>query len=218
MEITIFRKFTATNLIYSAKYGIIRIGGYHQSAISHLQFNNDDIKWKEIMKMGRSRGLSSAVMINENKIFCCGGYVGAYKNFTEIFDLENKKEIKLKQMTHKRCRVGIYKDEHEENKIYIGGGKIAYSKGSNKFEYYDLNKNNWFNLGDTNGTHGCNPIIWKDDPNIINIASVWSKQFEKMDLRENKWNIFIKDHGDRSFDDVFGVVLPKNLSKMRLCL
>ena len=70
---------------------------------------------------------------------------------------------------------------YQNNKIYVGGGKNE----ATEIEYYDINKNEWYSLSNTNYEHLINPI------NIIYIASTWSTTFEKMDVRQNKWHSYI---------------------------
>ena len=62
---------------------------------------------------------------------------------------------------------GIYFDDITTPKVYVGGGGGDIS--SQKFEYFDINKNEWFLLSDTNGSHSISPIIWTKNINIINI-------------------------------------------------
>ena len=129
-------------------------------------------------------------------------------------------------MKHSRRYCGIYVDKfnHDDNnynkRIYIGGGMDS----NNKFEYFDINKNEWYLLPNTNGMHGRWPIIWKDDINIINIASIHKcKKFEKLDLRQNKWSVYIgNDENDllasNSFDNIFSTTIHKEEYNSRLLI
>ena len=59
-------------------------------------------------------------------------------------------------------------------------------------------------------------IIFSDNQNIIHIASVSDcKLFEKIDIRENKWNIYINN---QSFDDIFALKIQQNDYHARLLL
>ena len=91
----------------------------------------------------------------------------------------------------------------EYDTVYIGGGWEA----PKKFEYYNLTKDKWISLNDTNKPHKTWPMIWNDKPNIINIASIKDcKLFEKIDIRENKWNINRDLTNDtKCIDKLFGI-------------
>ena len=84
-------------------------------------------------------------------------------------------------------------------------------------ECYDIVKNEWITISEkTVGEHRMYPIIWTENNNIIHIASTRCKLFEKMDLRENKWIVYV-GNDDKSFDNIFGTVIEKN-KQHRLCL
>ena len=111
-------------------------------------------------------------------------------------------------MNDERCYSGIYVDNIGYNRVYIGGGWDL----PKKFEYFDINENEWISLCDTNGSHQYWPCIWSDNnnPNLINIASVYkSKYIEQIDIRENKWNEY-KINNHESIDTLFGTIMDKN--------
>ena len=116
-------------------------------------------------------------------------------------------------MNRPRVYSGIYVDDIMNDKVYIGGGMNF----PESFEYFNIKKNQWISLTNMNKRHKIWPLIWNDDdnPNIINIASVYQcKIFERIDIRENKWNEYKLN--SKSFDDLFGANIDIGQTLSRL--
>ena len=201
-------------LEYSAKYELISIGnggsGYPFGTIKLNEMGNmDNLKWNIIdWKWEKRRYWLSAAMISDDQLICCGGYP-TYTKYVDIFDFKTNKMIKVAEMNDNRYYCGICVDEFNNNeRIYIVGGFDA----NQKIEYFDINKNLWISLSDTNGIHSTWPIIWNDDPNIINVASVDSKSFEMIDIRQNKWLTYITNSSENDNDLTFNKVFGKTVN------
>eukprot|EP01084_Bolivina_argentea_P139331 245125_1 len=208
---------------YSEKHELIRIGREFEV----LQFNQiqNQWEWKPIVyNLETKRSSLSACMITDYKLFCNGGESisnrgrrsdlrVASKN-CDVYDFNSKIWTTLADMNQERACSGIYFEKYIQ-RVYVGGG---YDRGyvyspTKKFECYDINKNKWMLLSDTNGGHKFNPVIWSENVNIINIASCYYPMFETMDLRENKWRIYAKNN--KSFETLFEC---KNKKSGRLCV
>ena len=115
-------------------------------------------------------------------------------------------------MNYSSCRAGICCDQYINKRVYVGGGR----SNTKKFEYFDINKTQWIQLCDTNNSHTQWPVVWSENNNMIYIASRTSRSFEKMDLRQNKWTVYIENNIENAaFDNVFGA----NISgSCRMCL
>lgn len=195
-----FPKINSGNdLIYSSKYGLLFIGGNDSSKqVYKLSFmnkayqrQNTQWRWKRLhknMKYGRLRPSSVMIGCGDNdKLMVCGGI-----NFSssktlqavEIYDFDSKKWNHGKSMNYQRWHSGIYYDDID-NIVYIGGGR----KSKQKVEYYNITKNKWYNIFDTNLEHKISPIFWKDkfNDNLLYIASSISNGngIEYIDLRSN---------------------------------
>ena len=200
-------------LHYSSKYGLISIGDYHSSnnltVLKFHDYNNDNWKWQNIDTEWKSRCWMSAAMITNDMLICCGGHY--YRKYVDVYNFKTKKMKKLASMNEERRFSGIFVDDINNQKVYVGGGFD--NDSSKKFEFYDIKKNKWICLCDTNGNHKLWPIIWSDEPNIINIASTSQcKMIEKIDIRENKWNnLYVED-----FDDLFGLKINIDQTGNRL--
>ena len=150
-------------------------------------------------------------MITDDNLILCGGEE-AFKS-TDIYNFNDNTWKNLADMNKERRFAGICVDQNRNKKIYIGGG----TKAEKHVEYYDIFKDKWVAISEyTVGEHRYHPIIWTENNNIINIASSWCKLFEKIDFRENKWNVYI-GNDDSSFDNIFGKTI-KERSNNRLCL
>ena len=64
----------------------------------------------------------------------------------------------------------------------------------NKVEWYDIDKNVWNNLPDTNKAHDMNPLIWIENNDLFHIMSISGNCVECIDLRDGKeWKLKIDD-------------------------
>ena len=205
---------------YSEKHGLIAVGDWttnRQSGLNVLKFginNDDEWKWEE-MKMDTVRPSPSATMMDDDKLICCGGL--NQETLCDFYDFKLKKWSKLNNLKEQMLNSGICTDGNLFNKkerIYAGGG----SRSPQKVQYYDIKKNEWYSLPDANGTHKYHPILWIKDINILNIASAWDNVMERIDLRENKWNVYVKNNIDKTFKNIFGTIVPHQNEKVRLCV
>ena len=107
----------------------------------------------------------------------------------------------------------IYSTNYIRKNVYVGGGE----KDTKAVECYDAAKNKWTSLSDTTEDHRYRPIIWNDDTNIIIIGSMWgSNTFEKIDIRENKWNDYMINN--KTFNNLFGTHFEIEKDNSRLLL
>ena len=51
-------------------------------------------------------------------------------------------------------------------------------------EYYDINKNKWIELCDTNDEYKDYHILWIENINILYIASTCNDMIERLDIRQ----------------------------------
>ena len=201
-------------MVYSKKYGLISIGDQRDNyKIDVLQFADQSVyDWKHVeCKWQSKRCAVAAAFISDDKLICCGGGGNDdNRKLVDIYDFTTTETTTLCNLNEKRTYSGIYVDEYVNGRIYVGAG--YYSDKS--FEFYDATKNKWMLLANTNGTHRFWPIIWKDNPNVIHIASSEDcKYFEKLDIRQNKWMDYIKNE---SFDSTFGTEININSSSRLL--
>ena len=195
-------------LTFSKKYGLISIGDWEQNNnLMVLKFDDYyKMKWQnKNINWSKRRYYVPSAMITDDKLICCGG--DNYYNNADIYDFITNKMIEQRRFS------GIFVDQYIKQRVYVCGGEQA----PKKVEYYDAMKNEWILICDTNGQHQKWPIIWNDfnNPNIINIASIQNcKLFERNDIRENKWNYFIKNSND--FNNLFGIQIRKNDNQCRL--
>eukprot|EP01084_Bolivina_argentea_P208054 354851_1 len=198
------RGISQTYTLYSSKYGLISVGcsntvSQPQLSFNILRFDEENIskeewKWKQ-NTMQTARDALCATMISNDQLMCCGG-LDKYK-YVDMYDFITKQWTQLCDMHCKRRYSGICFDKYNE-RVYVGGG----AEKPYKVEYYDIQKNKWILIGNTNGNHERFPVIWTDGANIVNIGSTWCKMLETIDLRENKWkNMFANDKG--GFENLF---------------
>ena len=200
-----------SHFVFSQKYGLLSIGCFRDLNIRYLSFDCDEDReyedyyqndgkwrWKSFYNLKIIAGYynntklcsSSMIIDNDTKLINIGGDDTSYGWSTDsqrahLLNIETKQWGKLKNMKFRRCRCGIYYDDNSANKmLYVVGGDYS----SNTSEYYDFIKNEWYKLPNTNCKHLNYPIIWKDDINLLYVASVSSNGLEYIDTRTNdKW-------------------------------
>ena len=210
----------APYLLYSKKYGLISIGDHSSDPkpFQILEFKEDgnfQTEWEcqdVDLKWGEERSSLSAGFITDDKMMCCGGL--NHEKYTDVYDFTEQSMTKLADMNEEREYSGICVETRFHDRVYIGGGANA----PKKVEYYSIRKNEWLSLPDTNGNHRTWPIIWNDGANVINIASIDDcKLFEKIDIRENKWDVYISD-ANNAFDNLFATQIDINDWNSRLLI
>ena len=87
----------------------------------------------------------------------------------DILDLERNEWTKAARRNKSAQDCGVYYDESNAA-IYVGGGYT--NMASRIVECYDMNKDKWEQLPDTNYGHDMNPLIWIEDNNLLHIASI----------------------------------------------
>ena len=175
--------------------------------------NQNKWKWNE-MKLNTQRPQPSAAMIDDDRIITCGGY--RVYNHCDLYDFNTKIWTNLASTKEERHNNGICADKLYNKRVYIGGGSMNKYK---KFEYYDIYKNEWYLLADTNDGHKFHPILWMESSNVIYIASAWSNSIERMDVRENKWTLYVSNNSSKTFENIFGTIIPYNDDvSVRVCL
>ena len=112
----------------------------------------------------------------------------------QSLDLETNKWINVTSKKYEVVDSGIYYDDMKDL-IYVGGGyQIGISQASKFVECYDVGKNVWNQLRNTNYGHDMNPLIWIENYNLLHIMSVSANCMEYIDLREVKeWIVKDKD-------------------------
>ena len=164
------------------------------------------------MKLNKQRPQPSAVMIDNDRMMTCGGW-NELKH-CDLYDFNTKKWTNLAPTKKERHNSGIYADKIYNKRVYVGESMGMYKY----FEYYDIYKNEWYLLLDTNNAHKFHPVIWMENSNIIYIASAWSNSIERMDIRENKWILYASNNSSKTFQRIFGTTIPTNNISVRLCV
>ncbi len=155
------------------------------------------------MAMQTKRQYPAAAMLTDDTFICVGGNHRNHHLCAEVYDFNTREWVRLNDVKWKRKCAAIYVDKSLDERVYVGGGFHA----ADKFEYCVLSKNEWFALPDSNSKHTTWPIVWSEYVNVINVASVEGcKTFESLDLRENKWHIYVGNK-KKSFDDFFGATI-----------
>ena len=198
--------------VFSAGYGLFGIGGKNHYQISDIYnlpigVNRDsDLKWKEIGRLSPGRCYTTCAMIKNkdetHKLMIVGGQIlkdngDVHHNGSrdvELFDIESNgdaKPKKLQECNKGRFCAGIKYWEYSQ-RVYVAGG----CSWTRSVEYYDITKDTWLNLPDTQNGYNHNPTIWLTDHNILNISCM--KYMECIDLRVDKktWQMI-----DNSFCD-----------------
>ena len=83
-------------------------------------------------------------------------------------------------MNRGRSRAGLYYDEFKEL-LFVGGGNSTTGK-LKSIECWDLNKDCFYSLPNTNVQHGYYPILWRQH-DLLYIASYSTQSQECIDLR-----------------------------------
>ena len=180
-----------TSTIYSSKYGLICVGGRSDKNLNILNVHdNNDCNWiLNSMEQKRRRHLSVS-MINDDKLICCGGFsdetFSKWHTDTNLYDFEKKQWTKSCDMKCDRYKHGIYFDKFTNNRVFIGGGTVLAAAKGKDCAYYDIIKNEWFDVCKTNKNHSLRSIMWMNDINIIYITSTSAQQIEQIDLRINE--------------------------------
>eukprot|EP01083_Nonionella_stella_P161878 530749_1 len=202
--------------LYSEKHGLIAIG----QEFARLTFDDPEIpeckpwNWETMDGKYTIRQEGAAVFIGEDRLIYCGG--GSYFNTErkcEVYDFNTCNWSSLNSMNIGRKRCGICFDGVTD-KVFVGGGIAEELSSLTSFEYLDLKQNKWISLCSANDCHSYCPIIWIDDAHaqVIHIASSSSQVFERMDLRENKWNIYIDKE---KYQNMFG---KNSIMFSKLCM
>ncbi len=145
-------------------------------------------KWKKLnTRLPKSREDLCAVMVRNKRLIIAGS---TYSADVDIFDIDGNKWSSGKPRKYETMVSGIYYDEPNDV-IYVGGGYDESEGDVVKYtECYDLQKDIWSQLPNTNKGHDMYPLIWLEDNNLLHIMSISSNCIECIDLREGKgWSI-----------------------------
>ena len=205
-----------SSLIYTNDYGLVSVGNtIPESSLNILNIHNSN-KWIE-NKMDKPRGYCSADMISDDELICVGG---GSKNksdplakYVDVYNLKTQKWNKISSTNYPRRHCGIACEKYIYKRVYISGGIFE----DFKCEYFDLNKNKWYNLPSTNGKHYKWPVMWIENVNIIHITSLYGQLFESFDIRENKWIIYLNNKNNNEIDKIFGTKFGKGRD-YRICV
>lgn len=142
----------ANYLLYSYKYGLIIIGNkeilnsFNILSFNNKKYDNNTWEWKQ-GEMNKIKRYHSAAFISDDKIICYDGVSSYNYRCVDVYDFNTNKWTPLKDSNfNKRCS-GICYDKYSNTKIFIGWG----TENDQKFECYDIIKNLWINLTNTNG-------------------------------------------------------------------
>eukprot|EP01084_Bolivina_argentea_P141073 247933_1 len=157
--------------------------------------------------MKESRYRPSAALIgrhNNEKLVVFGGSfeneIGDYYSTkVEIFDFEHNKWSLLSDIEYGFDCMGVCYDDCKNDCIYVGGWNSDYEgiidiDVCKTMRYLDVEKNKWFELGQTNSYFQDYPAIWIENGFILHIASVNSSVVEFSDLRVAPNWMESKDH------------------------
>ena len=228
-----------SSLIYHDKYGLLSIGGVYQPSCYIMDMNIDgnhkNLKWKktegEILprhSATRDLGYSHALLLNddESKLFVIGGVdhqIVTQQKWLRMVDFDtdaSKHWQKMANMNYCKADCGAFYDK-VNHKIYVGGGNgwtgNDVTKGAEiRREYYDVHKNKWYQLPDTDYEHYMKACIWieKDDPNLLYITSFGAGKVECIDLRmapnDSSAKGFNIDAGFGNVLNMFGLIDDPN--------
>ena len=139
-------------------------------------------------------------MTKDKRLFVVSGNIKK----VDIFDIDKNEWSLCKERIYGADVSGIYYDGTNNN-IYVGGG---YDGGRHKvlkiMECYNLEKDIWTKLPDTNKGHDMYPLIWLEDyNNLLHIMSISSNCIEYIDLRESKKWIVKNDNVSKLFNTTF---------------
>ena len=202
-------------IVWSNKRGLYSIGGKNvEKRIYHLvNFGEIDETWNETIKsMDIPKIWTSATFFdNDDKLIIVGGYPETMRYLTDdvvIYDFNTKKWQKGKSCINRKGGSGICYDKNSSNIYVCGGTKDGYKIA----EYYNIEKNQWYQLPDMNKGSNWYPAVWKTN-NLLYIASIFegSKRsisasdqhsiIEFIDLRasgiDHKWSIQYTDIVDK---------------------
>ena len=113
--------------VYSKKHGLMQIGNNvaRNKADLFNVFSFNDYKWiSNDQGMQTERSFLSALMINDDGLFCCGGSTAGYVPTTDIYNFNTQKLTKLNDKNVKICRAGICFDDTINKRVYVGGVRI----------------------------------------------------------------------------------------------
>ena len=192
--------------VYSDKYGLLSVGGQPTGkSVWNLKFDNkednDDWKWNKMKgEMLNEHYYPSTVLINDGyceKLFVAAGHKSksavakAMDTKVELYDMDQGYWTVLADCKVKRSICGIFYDKIKQI-VYIGGSRSGLgTRPSKTVENYDIHKNVWHILPETNFLHEWFPLIWKNPNGILYIASIYSNGLEYIDLRDkyNSWTV-----------------------------
>eukprot|EP01084_Bolivina_argentea_P238585 400826_1 len=194
------------DLVYSNEYGLITIGGLKRftddgDATMFLNLNlyqsDLDIEWKwhKFAKMPNVHACGVGVILQsqqkEKGIMVFGGRDnatkgGQYTKDVDFYDFETSKWFELASFNGSgRTDHGKYCDINN-GYVYMCCGSSLGDSFLKECEYYNINKNYWYSLPNTNFGH-TDPVVWKQD-NRLYVVSKLNNGMEWLDLRTNKWN------------------------------
>eukprot|EP01084_Bolivina_argentea_P069654 126695_1 len=173
-------------------YGLYSID---YDSIYYLSFkNNAQQEWVKLNLKERKRLRSQIVFIDDyKKLMIISGddmngiwSTSRSSNDVEMIEFENNnKSIMVSSINQGRIEAGVTFDKYR-NCVYVVGGYDFDTIGSlNKSEYYDINKNKWYNLPDTHKHHDYYPMVWIED-NLLYVTSTNNTIIECIDLRVNR--------------------------------
>ena len=155
---------------------------------SYFAQDLNEWKWTKLeLELTGSGGLGCATMIDKDKTLVV---IGSSKN-VDMFHLVENEKIEVKDRFYNGIDCGVYYDEYSQE-IFVGGGYHAVALKT--VEFYDIEKDLWSKLPDTNNAHDMNPLFWIEDHNVLHVVSVYSNSIECMDLREAKeWRVKVAE-------------------------
>ena len=110
-----------------------------------------------------------------------------------ILNINNNKWVKGKFKNNCCSDSGIYYDKLKELLYVAGGYCLNEGIASKSVECYDIEKNIWTELANTNKGHDMKPLIWNNN-SLLFIASISANCVEYIDLRENNKGWIVKEN------------------------
>ena len=219
------------SMICHNKYGLLSLWWTDSLILNMNPDENTKLEWKKnnniIPTANRDLGLGQSLLLNndESKLFVIGGAdntIFTYQKWFTMLDFEesNKKWRSLKDMNYCKYQCGSFYDG-VNNKIYVGGGNgytgtDYINSASQRREYYDMVKNEWYTLKNTKYKHERYPSVWIDDGdrNVLCIASISADCIEYLDLRMgDREGMIIKGEISENMKLVKGLFTANSIAK-----
>ena len=154
--------------VYSEKHGMFVIGGKDDqkelSVVEQWDIPRGEREWRCLPRMSMSRYSPSCGIYSHRGsewIVVAGGYAQKHVlKSCELYNVKKRQWTPIKDLNVKRYAAGcaVWKRAQSAPSIVVGGG--FNSAACKSVEEYDVHKQQWYRLPDTNAEHRCNPSLW----------------------------------------------------------